>query len=60
MIYRRYWLGIENLFKIFVPIVDSWSLYDNSVMTVPIVVQGEVVDEDKLKIIKEICLNRKK
>ena len=31
VIHRRYWLGIENLFSIFVPIVDRWSLYDNSV-----------------------------
>ena len=29
-IYRRYWLGIENLFRIFIPIVDDWSLYDNN------------------------------
>ena len=29
-IYRRYWLGLENLFRIFIPIVDDWSLYDNN------------------------------
>ena len=29
-IYRRYWLGLENLFRIFIPIVDDWCLYDNN------------------------------
>lgn len=29
-IYRRYYLGLENLFKIFMPIVDFWALYDNN------------------------------
>lgn len=32
-IYRRYWLGLENLFRIFIPIVDDWSLYDNNNFT---------------------------
>ncbi|MDE6480475.1 MAG: zeta toxin family protein [Muribaculaceae bacterium] len=29
-IFRRYWLGLENLFRIFMPIVDNWALYDNN------------------------------
>ncbi|MDE6522747.1 MAG: zeta toxin family protein [Muribaculaceae bacterium] len=29
-IFRRYWLGLENLFRIFMPIVDYWALYDNN------------------------------
>ena len=29
-IFRRYWLGLENLFHIFMPIVDYWALYDNN------------------------------
>ena len=29
-IYRRYWLGLDNLFRIFMPIVDYWALYDNN------------------------------
>ena len=29
-IYRRYKAGIINLFEIFMPIVDSWILYDNT------------------------------
>ena len=27
---RRYKLGLENLFKRFIPIVDSWMIFDNS------------------------------
>ncbi len=42
VIYRRYWLGLENLFNIFVPIVDVWSLYDNSTILIPIVVKPEI------------------
>ena len=30
VIHRRYWLGLRNLFEIFAPIVDLWSLYDNT------------------------------
>lgn len=33
VITRRYWLGIKNLFTIFIPIVDYWALYDNSLDT---------------------------
>ena len=29
-IFRRYWLGLENLFRIFMPIVDYWAIYDNN------------------------------
>lgn len=60
VIYRRYWLGLRNLFNIFAPIVDTWSLYDNSNLTIPIVVRGKIIDENKLSKIKEACLNKKK
>lgn len=30
VIYRRYDAGLRNLFQLYVPIVDSWALYDNS------------------------------
>lgn len=60
VIHRRYWLGLQNLFNIFVEIVDLWSLYDNSENAIPIVKNGIVVDGTKLKAIKESCQNRKK
>lgn len=46
--------------NIFVPIVDLWSLYDNSNKAIPIVKNGFTVNEAKLNEIKEICQKRKK
>lgn len=60
VIYRRYWSGLRNLFDIYVPIVDYWSLYDNSDRLRPIVNRGIVANEVLLRKIKESCLNRKK
>lgn len=58
VIHRRYWLGLRNLFEIFSPIVDYWSMYDNSLEQIPIVVNNEVVDEFKLSKIKMSCQSR--
>lgn len=60
VIHRRYWLGLQNLFNIFAPIVDRWSLYDNSNDLSPIVERGVIMDEVKLKDIENSCQNRKK
>lgn len=46
--------------NIFVPIVDLWSLYDNSNKAIPIVKNGFTVNEAKLNDIKEICQKRRK
>jgi len=59
VIHRRYWHGLQNLFNIFIPIVDKWSLYDNSDSMRPIVDGNKVVDSSKLIKIKELCQNRK-
>lgn len=58
VIHRRYWRGIQNLFDIFAPIVDHWTLYDNSDKISPIVEYGEVVDNIKFEHIKQICRNK--
>ena len=58
VIYRRYWAGLQNLFEIFVPIVDLWSLYDNNAEVQPIVKNNIIVDEHKFNRIKESCQNR--
>lgn len=60
VIHRRYWLGIQNLFDIFAPVVDYWSLYDNSMDQTPIVIANEIVDLVKLSQIKGLCQNKKK
>lgn len=59
VIHRRYWLGLHNLLEIFVPIVNYWSLYDNSLTQHPIVVANETIDLIKLSQIKQLCQNKK-
>lgn len=60
VIHRRYWAGLRNLFEIFVPIVDLWSLYDNTKELVPVVERSVVTDAPLLTKIKESCQNKKK
>lgn len=60
VIHRRYWLGLQNLFTIFAPIVDYWSLYDNSNNLRPIVERGIAINSKLLNKIKESCQNKKK
>lgn len=40
IIVRRYWEGLDNLFKIFMPIVDTWILVNNSETPRSIVATG--------------------
>lgn len=58
VVHRRYWAGLRNLFEIFVPIVDLWSLYDNNTETQPIVKNSIIVDNNKLNSIAESCQTR--
>lgn len=60
VIHRRYWHGICNLFDIFVPIVDYWSLYDNSEQIKPIVERCVIINNSQFLKIKEQCRNKKK
>ena len=59
VIERRYWLGLKNLFDIFMPIVDSWSLYDNNNKTELIATNLRIVEGKKYSKIKDICQNKK-
>lgn len=59
VIHRRYWHGLQNLFNIFIPIVDKWSLYDNSDSMLPVVDRNKIIDQQKLIKIKELCQNKK-
>lgn len=60
VIYRRYWAGLQNLFDIFAPIVDLWSLYDNTKELIPIVERNIVINTPLFTKIKESCRNKKK
>ena len=59
IIERRYWLGLKNLFELFMPMVDSWSIYDNNTKTELIATNLRVAEEKKYNKIKEVCQNRK-
>lgn len=52
IIHRRYWAGLQNLFEIFVPIVDLRSVYDNNASTQAVVKNGIIVNKEKLNKIK--------
>lgn len=58
-IHRRYWLGLQNFFSIFAPIVDSWMFFDNEKQ--PILLANEESNSNPVLFskIKESCLNRK-
>lgn len=59
IIYRRYWSGLYNLFEIFVPIVDFWSLYENGGAMNPVIVNNRIIDNERYNKIKEICRRKK-
>ena len=59
-IYRRYWLGLQNFFEIFIDIVDSWSFYDNLNTPVELANDDEIFQSETFNGIKKSCLNRKK
>jgi len=45
IIVRRYWEGLDNLFKIYMPIVDTWILVNNSETPRSIVATGGIDQE---------------
>ena len=40
VITRRYSRGIENLFKIYIPLCDDWAVFDNSNNTPELIAEG--------------------
>ena len=58
-IHRRYWLGLQNFFNIFAPIVDLWVFYENIDCTIKIASSKGVLDKEKFLKIKELCLIKK-
>lgn len=60
VIHRRYWAGLRNLFDIFVPIIDRWSLYDNTKELSPIVERNNIVNAPLFTKIYASCQNKKK
>lgn len=58
VIKRRYYSGIKNLFKLYIPICDYWMIFDNSVSPTELIAEGypsgeiEVANRRKLEILK--------
>jgi len=61
IIERRYFAGIKNLFELFIPIVDSWIIADNS-NTFPqiIATQDQVFNQEFLQNLKDYVRKGKK
>lgn len=55
VIHRRYWRGLQNLFEIFIPIVDEWSIYNNFCEIKPIVENGVICDQGQYNQIEKSC-----
>lgn len=60
VISRRYQLGIDNLFDLYIPVVDTFSVYDNSNAMQPIVVNNHIINQDKFDKITNLCQKKKK
>ena len=59
VIYRRYGLGLENLFDIFMPIVDYWAIYDNNFETKLIGDSNGIEDLTKFVLLSKSCQKKK-
>ena len=61
---RRYYEGIRNFFSIYAPIVEYWTLVDNSEVPRTIVAKGgqdiqtDIINIDKYNTIKEYVRKR--
>lgn len=42
IIVRRYKRGIENLFKIYIPLCNEWMVFDNSETDAEIIAEGKI------------------
>ncbi|MBD5358226.1 MAG: zeta toxin [Bacteroides sp.] len=58
-IHKRFYLGLKNLFEIFMPIVDYWTLYDNNLQTRLIADSESIIDEVLFNKIKEYYVRRR-
>jgi predicted ABC-type ATPase len=62
VIRRRYRAGLSNLFKLYIPLADSWQVFDNSGSDEPSEIAsgkgstGQIVnDTDAWRVLKESC-----
>lgn len=61
VIRRRYNLGIQNLFNLFIPVADEWSIYDNSANPRTCIATGvrgsmiDILDVERYTNLKKLC-----
>jgi predicted ABC-type ATPase len=66
IIQRRYYSGIKNLFKLYIPICDYWMIFDNSLTPSELIAEGYAENTPDIKnyttfaTIKYVALNDKK
>lgn len=64
VVYRRYWAGMKNLFRMYIPISDYWILIDNSVDPFEIIAEGNkttikgINNEEKFYYLREYSYGR--
>lgn len=59
-IYRRYQLGLQNFFTIFVHVIDSWMFIQNIDEPVLLATERMVLRPELYNQVKEICQKTKK
>ncbi|MDQ3087387.1 MAG: zeta toxin family protein [Acidobacteriota bacterium] len=58
VIYRRYFKGLQNFFKLYKPLANSWTFYDNSKFGNPDIIAEGVKESERIlnqKVWREIC-----
>lgn len=59
VIYRRYYRGLDNLFNVFMPIVDAWMIFDNSAESALVAHDYKIVNEEVFEKMKEQCRKKR-
>ena len=63
MIVRRYYSGLRNLFKLYIPICDYWMIFDNSMTPSDLIADGysdkeiEIKKNSTFELIKRVSEN---
>ena len=66
VIYRRYFSGLNNLFKLYIPICDYWMVFNNSKSPSELIAEGysdkdlDIKNISTFEIIKQLSQNDKK
>lgn len=59
VVYRRYQKGLENLFEVFMPIVDAWMIFDNSAESTLVAHDFKIVNPVLFEKIMQQCRKKK-